>query len=410
MTIAVSPDGDSSGFSPGLSAEAAPTSSRLSTPWALLGTLFFGHLALDCCTGIWPVYKTLAHLDLVQAGVIATLGSLVGNGLQVAFGLLADRGWRRVLLLGGLCTCGAVTAVSLTDSALLHLLLVITTFVGSAAFHPAGAGAAGGASSRRKGTLVAVFLAGGYVGYAFSQLVFTSIYRMAPGATVGLCILPLLAALATHLWVPKLVVGSRKTLGELRSSVTREAGRLVPLLSIQLFSTTMNLAVVFLLPDLLHSRGAPRWLGEGGGHAALVFGGCFALLPSGYLADRWGPRWVLVGANLLAGAAMLLLTANLTGGALLVGAIVLFGLFNGANSVVVVSEGNRIFPKEGSAVSGLLMGLPWCVAAISPAIAGALADPSTGGTPGAALAWMGLVIPFSVVASALVRPALSAPR
>jgi FSR family fosmidomycin resistance protein-like MFS transporter len=58
---------------------------------ASLLALVGGHFAVDCCTGIWPVFKTLAHLDIVRAGLIATAGSMAGNGLQVAFGLLADR-------------------------------------------------------------------------------------------------------------------------------------------------------------------------------------------------------------------------------------------------------------------------------------------------------------------------------
>ncbi len=38
--------------------------------WTLLAVAG-GHFAVDCCAGIWPVFKTLACLDLVKAGLLA---------------------------------------------------------------------------------------------------------------------------------------------------------------------------------------------------------------------------------------------------------------------------------------------------------------------------------------------------
>jgi len=48
------------------------------------------------------------------------------------------------------------------------------------------------------------------------------------------------------------------------------------------------------------------------------------------------------------------------------------------------------------------MGLPWCLAAMTPAIAGTLADPSNGGTPAVALRWIFLTIPAALVAAAFL--------
>jgi hypothetical protein len=49
------------------------------------------------------------------------------------------------------------------------------------------------------------------------------------------------------------------------------------------------------------------------------------------------------------------------------------------------------------------MGLPWCIAALGPVAAGALAEPAHGGSPVLALSWLGLAIPVALVASLLVR-------
>jgi hypothetical protein len=79
------------------------------------------------------------------------------------------------------------------------------------------------------------------------------------------------------------------------------------------------------------------------------------------------------------------------------------GCFNGINNVVNLSEGNRMFPGQASAVSALLMGLPWCFAATASFIAGTLANPASGGTPTTALTWLGLTIPMALAISVCVR-------
>ncbi len=59
-------------------------------------------------------------------------------------------------------------------------------------------------------------------------------------------------------------------------------------------------------------------------------------------------------------------------------------------------------------LAALLMGLPWLLAAPAPALGAFLADPSRGGTPGTALAWIGLCSP-AAAAVALLLPARQAP-
>ena len=57
-----------------------------------------------------------------------------------------------------------------------------------------------------------------------------------------------------------------------------------------------------------------------------------------------------------------------------------------------------------SQMGALLMGLPWCLAAVAPAAAGLLGDPAHGGSPARALAWVGLAVPMALATSAAFRP------
>ncbi|MGV8038974.1 MAG: MFS transporter [Thermoanaerobaculaceae bacterium] len=372
-------------------------------PWLTLAALSAAHLAVDCCTGIWPVFKSLAQLDLVKAGLIATVGSMTANGLQVVFGTLADRGWRKHMLVGGTVLAGSITLVPYAGSYALMFALQLATALGSAAFHPSGAGAAGEVSRSRTGVMIGIFLAGGFLGYGFSQLLFSAVYLRSSRLTPVILLVPLAAAAALAMLLPP---GQRETRarGHQRRALGAQALGLLPLFGVQVFATTTFQSLVFLLPELMASRQAPGWIANGGAHFGLVAGGCLALLPAGHAADRWGARRVLMIGNAATGVLLALL---LTGSAAPVAGLLLvtaYGLFNGVNTVVTVAEGNRMLPGHASAVSSLLMGVPWCLGAIGPVAAGALAEPSHGGSPTLALSWLGLAIPLALASALLVRP------
>lgn len=379
---------------------AAPEGAGGSTAvTAGLAALAAGHLAVDCCAGIWPVYKTIAHLDLNLAGAIATASGVIANGLQIGFGLLGDRGLARGLLVGGILLAGAATFVPYTSHYGLLFALVLATSLGSAAFHPIAAGAAGSLSREHAGVMLALFLAGGYVGYSLSQVAFTALFRQAPLATALMSIAPALAAAGVWRWVPPAARRSPGSVTWARS--LRHARRpLAVLFAVQALAATVNVSLIFLLPDLLINRGAPAWVAEGGGHFALVVGGALALFPAGHASNRAGGRRVMTGAMLLAGASMaVLLTASLHPLALLM-VLMAFGAFISASNVVAVAAGNRLMPEHGAGVSALLMGLPWCLAAVGPVIAGFLGDPRRGGSPSSAIAWVSICIPLALVAAA----------
>lgn len=389
--------------SPALAAPLPATPSRVdaATPWAALGALVLGHLAVDSCTGIWPVYKTLAHLDVAKAGLVATAAGVLGSGCQILFGLAADRGHRRVLLAGGTILAGSVLLLPLASAWSVLALLVLLTSLGSAMFHPAGTGLAGSFSQRRTGVLVAFFLTGGFVGFGCSQLVFTQAWKAWGAGVAGFLVLPAVAAAVLAATVPALP-GRPQPLHRAWLRLRRERAALGALFASQTLSTALVSAVIFLLPDLLAARGAPALLVEGGGHAALVLGACLTLFPAGHAADRFGARATLVVCNLLAAAALVLLLAwPAASPALTIALIALFGCFNGANNVVAAAEGNRRCPGIGGLVSALLMGLPWCLAAVTPAIVGHLAA-LPGGGPGSAIAWMLLTAPPTLAACALI--------
>ncbi|MCU0291040.1 MAG: hypothetical protein MUF10_03495, partial [Thermoanaerobaculaceae bacterium] len=244
---------------------------------------------------------------------------------------------------------------------------------------------------------------GGYLGYACSQLIFSAIYLRLPRLTPVMLAIPLAVAVALAIWLPSPPKASTPAAEARPALFPREPG-LVPLFGVQLFATAASQSLIFLLPDLMEARQAPHWIVNGGAHFGLVAGSCLALLPAGHLADRWGARRVLVAGNAATGVLLALLLVGSGSPLADLALVTAFGLFNGVNTVVTVAEGNRMLPGQASGVSSLLMGLPWCVAALGPVIAGTLAEPAHGGSPAIALSWLGLAIPVALIASLLVRP------
>jgi MFS transporter, FSR family, fosmidomycin resistance protein len=367
-----------------------------------------GHLSVDACAGIWPVYKVLAHLDLRTAGGIATASTLAGNGLQLAFGPMADRGHRRMLVAAGVVAAGAVCffPYAVSPTALLALMLVASA--GSAAFHPAGAGHAGAARTRYSGLAVALFLAGGYLGFAASQLAYAGAFRALGGRLAPFFGLPL------SLGVAFLLV-RRGAANPAAPRAARTTASQVPwrklsvLFAIQGFSAAIGVAVQFLTPELF--GGGDGMLAMGGAHCLATLAGLTSLVPAGWARDRFGARRVLLAANLLAATSLGLLALSARRGTLpVLGLLVVFNFANAANSVVALSEGTRGLAHAGSSVSALLMGLPWLLSAPAPSLAGYLADPVRGGTPALALTYLGICSPLAALAALSLPGRKLAPR
>jgi MFS family permease len=375
-------------------------------PWGGVLAVAIGHLSVDACAGVWPVYKVLAGLDLRAAGWIAGWTTLCGNGLQLAFGALADRGQRRLLVALGVVAAGAICFLPYARSEAALLALMLVGAAGSAAYHPAGAGHASAAPTGRPGLAFALYLAGGYVGFAGSQLAYAGAFRALDGRLAPLFALPLLLG-GAFLWVRS--PGSARAPAApapARGAAAMPWLKLALLFAVQALSATVGASVQFLTPEIFGGGGTT--LAMGGAHCLATLAGAAALFPAGWARDRFGARAVLVAANALAGVALGLLAAlGARGPAVALGLVLAFTLANAVNTVVALAEGTVGLARAGSTVSALLMGVPWLLASPGPALAAHLAH---AGGPARALSWMALCSPAAAaVALLLPRPSRSPP-
>ncbi|HZW01777.1 MAG TPA: hypothetical protein VFF55_09445, partial [Candidatus Deferrimicrobium sp.] len=228
------------------------------------------------------------------------------------------------------------------------------------------------------------------------------VYESAHTLTPVIALLPLTMAAVLAAGLPA-SGETRQPRGVEWRTLRGHLGSLAPLFAVQTFASAVNVSLIFLLPDLLVSRDAAPWMVRGGGHFALIAGGALSLIPAGQASDRWSARRMLVFANLTTALALGLLLLRGSASTLDLLFVTAVGAFNGINNIAAVAEGNRLLPGQASAVSALLMGMPWCIAALGPVVAGVLADPARGGTPAGALGWFMLLLPLGLVAALRVR-------
>jgi len=356
--------------------------------------LWISHLLLDFFTGIWPMYKTIAQMDLAKAGLIAGVSGFIGEFLQVFFGYFCDRGHRKMILMLGLFLASMMLWITFMGGIVSSFFILMMLMLGSGSFHPAAVGFAGSLSVNNKSRSILFFASGGAIGLAISQIAFVHVLNSFQGQAliffVPVAIVLFLLALYPF---PKTYQPRTLSVKEFFQPIMKAKRALILLYLTQVANYTLYLAFIFLLPDLMAAKGCHKWLCMGGGHFTFILGSALLMTPAGFLRDRFGPKPVLLCVIL---GAISLLYAFLFSPSLSAFESVLFlgclGGMMGTINPILVSWANRLVPESPSTVSAILMGFAWCLSNLGTLWAGLLSksihvDPIT-----STISWMGLLL------------------
>jgi len=330
--------------------------------------LWLSHFLVDFMIGIWAIYKTIAGLDIAIMGAIAGISVFIGEAFQLYFGNLSDKGFRKLLIISGMLTTCCCSLVSYTENYPILFLLFFLTTLGSGAFHPSAAGLVGSLSKTRKGLLITIFAMGGALGFALSQIVFSNLYVILNGQTVLLiipsCLLGLMLAFYP-LMESKMSISSKKlvTFNSILGLFKRE--HLSCLYFTQVSNGIIAWGTIFLLPDILISRGYESWICFGGGHLFFILGGAFLMVPAGFIADKFSYKNVIITSSIFGMIFFytFLKFPFISNGSLLV-LLFLMGASIMTINPLIIAFGNKLYPKEPGAISGFLMGFAWCIASL----------------------------------------------
>ena len=369
-----------------------------------LTLLWIGHFLVDFMLGIWSVFKTMNALDLGIAGVMAAVAAFIGEGAQVFFGNLSDRGYRSRLILVGILLATANVFLAFTESYALLLILFMMTCIGSGAFHPTAVSLIGSLTSKQKGLYIAIFSSGGALGMALSQMIFTKTHTYFNGNTFLLAIPTIILALVL-IASGYLKKSSREEGASSHTSLNFRTFQdyfkddaLRRLYIAQVCNQTIFWGTIFILPDVLVSRGYDSSIAFGGGHFAFIIGSAFMMIPSGHLADRFSPRKVMLVCGLMGMLLFyLLLFIPFLSAFYLIPLLALSGSFLGVVQPVAVALGNELGKKNPGMVSAFTMGLVWCVSeTIGPAGIGMLSKLFVEDAPAKSLMVFGLLFPVLI--------------
>lgn len=374
----------------------------------LYGTLlllWLGHFLVDFMIGIWPVYKTIAHLDLAKAGMITAACAFIGEGLQIVFGALSDRGYRSYLIMFGVLASASNCLLAYTDDYLLIFCLFLTVCIGSGAFHPSAVGLTGNLNIKRRAFLITIFTSGGSIGLAFSQIIYTHMHDYLGGNTCWM-VLPFIALIAIIYCVGLYQLpgdasakGKKIDLKEYWELFKHKDLR--NLYFTQVCNQSVFWALVFLLPDILLYREYDHWIVFGGGHLFLILGGAFMMIPAGHLADKFSPRLVLLyGSSVGMVLLYIILLCPLLPPAIISSLLFAMGASIGMITPVLVSFGIKMMPSKPGTISAFLLGLAWCLSeGIGQGGGGLLTKLFEEDAPAKALLILGAMLPLGLWAA-----------
>jgi len=335
------------------------------------------HFIVDGYSNIYapllPLLIPQLQMSLFVAGTLQMCFQIANSVAQLAFGHIADH-WRpRVLVIAGpLVAVSLLALIGLPSTPFMLGVVLVLGGLGAAAFHPPAAALVHRISAERKGFAMSFHITGGSLGFSLGPLIFAPFAERYGLQWTPLLILPALAVLALMLpRVPRI-----ETLAERGAVKGFKALRpyrkpLTLLYLIVVLRTLTALSFATFMPVMLTRRGMT--VAEAGTAMAIYLfstsvGGFFG----GAIADRWGPRNVIMWSLVL--SVPFLAYAPMQTGWTFVAIVSLGGFLLQSTLPVNVSFGQMIAPISAATVSSLMMGFAWGTGGLSVPFVGMLAD------------------------------------
>lgn len=342
-----------------------------------LGVVSAAHFMVDAYSNVYapllPLLMPRLGMSLKAAGTLMMVYQASASLSQLLFGRLADRGHARALLVAGpLLSAVVLSLIGLVDRQAMLALVLVVGGLGVAAFHPPGAMVAHTAGGIRPGTAMSVFVTSGTLGFALSPLlVANAAGRFGLGATLWFLLPGLVCGVLFARAVPALPLAAHRRHGGGLRALRPEARNLTLLYVLVVLRTVVSLSFATFVPVLLTRQGMSVGM-AGTAMALYLFASGIGGFWGGTLADRFGPRRVIVASLLLSTPFML--AAPLTTGWTLAALLSVGGLFLQSTLPVNVSFGQALAPHSAATVSSLMMGVAWGSGGMLVPVTGMVAD------------------------------------
>jgi MFS transporter, FSR family, fosmidomycin resistance protein len=347
-----------------------------------LAAIATGHMSSDLCQGAVPALLPYLISDrgLSYAGATALLLALTVSSsvIQPLLGHASDRIQGAWLMPAGVLIGGAGIALAgVTGSYAATLAVVIVGGIGVAAFHPEGARYVPLVAGSGASTGMGVYSVGGNAGFVVGPAVVTAgVAVFGLRGTLLVAVIPAVSALLLWSVRPRLVAAAvaRASAPTTGAEESDDWPAFALLSAMVVARTTVGYGLLGFVPIwfVRHLDAS-----TGAGNAALTLllaAGAAGTLLGGRLADRYGPRPVVIGGmGALFPLVALLPLAGEPGAFVLCAAI---GVALDANFGITVVLAQRLLPSRPGAASGIVLGFAFGLGGAAAAGLGVVADHS----------------------------------
>ncbi|MGQ9632089.1 MAG: MFS transporter [bacterium] len=354
--------------------EASRKSSNLQVI-LLTGGHFINDSYVAFLAPLLPLLMAKMNFSMALAGFLTSILMASTSLIQPLFGWLGDRWTPRLFVVLGPCATAAfMSSIGIIPHYIPLAMVIFLSGIGTAAFHPPAAMAVGAASERKRGLAMALFGAGGAMGFALGPLFVLSIVSAFGLERTYLAVVPGVAISAVLFkFISSMAPPPRDPRDPPRSLVLAGTiGPLTLLWFIIALRSAINIGFSSFLAILLTGRGFPLMIG---GASLFIFSASGALggILGGHLSDHIGRRNVIL---ISLGLAVPLLYAflNVSNAVLSLALLAMSGAALLASDPVAITMAQEIAPRNAGVVSGMMMGLGWGTGGLVAPIIGRLAD------------------------------------
>lgn len=340
---------------------------------------FFNDIYMGFLTPLFPIVMERFGLSLSQIGTISMVAALASALSQPVFGTIFDRyGISSSVYLAPLVTGILISCLGIAGSFPLFLVLLFLGCLGSAAFHPKGASVTPALSGRHPEIGMAVFSAGGNLGFAAGPAVmafFVTVWGL--GKTPVLALPAAAVALVLFLLLPTREI-ERKTRNESRVTwreLLHNRADLTVLVRLVFINFTLQTAVRVLqtfLPVYMAGLNVPVTEIGVTFTVMLALGAIISIFVSSF-SRRTGKRALILSSATISvplSAAGFLLMPSIWGSIL----AVLGGMVLTFSNPLLILSAQKHSRGSPAMASSLIMGISWGLAGLVMVPLGALGE------------------------------------
>lgn len=346
--------------------------------------LSLGHLIVDVYQGALPAtlpfLKEKLSLSYTMTGFILMMANFTSSILQPIFGFYSDKKEKAVLLpVGLLCAGIGYSLLSLPNSYVLILLLVVISGLGIASYHPEGYKTAHFFTGDKSVTGMSIFSVGGNLGFSFGPIFSICIIQYLGFSSLPLMVVLCLACTAVILYYRKTIAIPELEHAEKRKSADKPSlGAYISLsfvIMIVIMRSWTQMGLLSYIPFyyINYLKGDPIFAGK------LVFiyllcGAAGTLIGSPF-ADRWGHKFFLRLSMFLATITLpLIFIPFIQNSYLLYFILGLQGMLLISTFSVTIVMAQKLLPNKLGVASGLMVGFAIGTGGLGVTLLGIIAD------------------------------------